>query len=175
MSILDAALAYARRGIRVIPITPRSKIPLIDAWPTQATSDEAIIRAWWKQWPTAGIGIATGKAGRRQFFVLDIDDKNGKNGSDTLAELETQHGKLPDTVTVLTGSGGRHLYFITNVEIRNDSGKRLGEGLDIRGKAGYVVAPPTIHENGREYAFEHGYTMDDIAPAEAPGWLGASA
>ena len=114
MSLVDAALAYARRGIRVIPITPRSKVPLIDAWPTQASSDEATIRAWWKQWPNAGIGIATGKAGRRQFFVLDIDDKNGKNGSDTLAELETQHGKLPDTVTVLTGTGGRHLYFITN-------------------------------------------------------------
>ncbi len=171
MSLVDAALAYARRGIRVIPITPRSKVPLIDAWPTQASSDETTIRAWWKQWPNAGIGIATGKAGRRQFFVLDIDDKNGKNGSDTLAELETQHGKLPDTVTVLTGSGGRHLYFTTNVEIRNDSGKRLGEGLDIRGEAGYVVAPPTIHENGREYAFEHGYSMDDIAPVDAPGWL----
>ena len=171
MSLVDAALAYARRGIRVIPITPRSKVPLIDAWPTQASSDETTIRAWWKQWPNAGIGIATGKAGRRQFFVLDIDDKNGKNGSDTLAELEADHGKLPDTITVLTGSGGRHLYFTTNVEIRNDSGKRLGEGLDIRGEAGYVVAPPTIHENGREYAFEHGYTMDDIAPAEAPGWL----
>jgi hypothetical protein len=171
MSVLDAALGYARRGIRVIPITPRSKIPLIDAWPTQATSDETTIRAWWQRWPDAGIGIATGKAGRRQFFVLDIDDKNGKNGSDTLAELETQHGKLPDTVTVLTGSGGRHLYFTTTVEIRNDAGKRLGEGLDIRGEGGYVVAPPSTHENGHTYQFEDGYAIGDLTPADAPGWL----
>jgi hypothetical protein len=171
MSLVDAALGYARRGIRIIPITPRSKIPLIDAWPTQATSDETTIRAWWKQWPAAGIGIATGKAGRRQFFVLDIDDKNGKNGSDTLAELETQHGKLPDTVTVLTGTGGRHLYFTTTVEIRNDAGKRLGEGLDIRGEGGYVVAPPSTHENGHTYQFEHGYAIGDLTPVDAPDWL----
>jgi hypothetical protein len=88
-----------------------------------------------------------------------------------LHDLETDHGKLPDTVTVLTPTGGRHLYFMTNVEIRNDAGKRLGQGLDIRGNGGYVCAPPSTHPNGKTYAFEHGSAIGDIKPADAPDWL----
>ena len=172
MSVLDAAIAYARRGIRVMPITHKSKVPLLKAWTTDASNDEAVVREWFtKTYKGAGVGIATGRAGNRQFFVLDIDDKNGKRGSDTLADLEAEHGRLPETVTVLTPTGGRHLYFTTNVEIRNDAGKRLGEGLDIRGVGGYVVAPPSTHENGGEYAFEHGYGIEDMKPADAPAWL----
>jgi len=172
MSVLDAAIAYARRGIRVMPITHKSKVPLLKAWTTDASNDEAIVREWFtKTYKGAGVGIATGRAGNRQFFVLDIDDKNGKRGSDTLADLEAEHGRLPETVTVLTPTGGRHLYFTTNVEIRNDAGKRLGEGLDIRGIGGYVVAPPSTHENGGEYTFEHGYAITDTKPADAPNWL----
>ena len=172
MSVLDAAIAYARRGIRVMPIQHKSKVPLLDAWPTNASSDEAVVREWFtNKFRGAGVGIATGRAGNRQFFVLDIDDKNGKRGSDTLADLEAEHGKLPDTVTVLTPTGGRHLYFTTSVEIRNDAGKRLGEGLDIRGVGGYVVAPPSKHENGGYYTFEIGYGIEDLKPADAPAWL----
>ena len=172
MSVLDAAIAYARRGIRVMPITHKSKVPLLKAWTTDASNDEAIVREWFtKTYKGAGVGITTGRAGNRQFFVLDIDDKNGKRGSDTLADLEAEHGRLPETVTVLTPTGGRHLYFTTNVEIRNDAGKRLGEGLDIRGVGGYVVAPPSTHENGGQYAFEHGYGIEDMKPADAPAWL----
>jgi len=102
--------------------------------------------------------------------VLDVDDKNGKRGSDTLADLEAEYGKLPETVTVLTPSGGKHLYFTTIVEVRNDSGQ-LGEGLDIRGVGGYVVAPPSTHDNGGVYTFEHGYGIGDITPADAPDWM----
>jgi hypothetical protein len=172
MTVLDAAIAYARRGIRVMPIQHKSKVPLLKAWTTEASNDEAVVREWFtKTYRGAGVGIATGKAGTRQFFVLDIDDKNGKRGSDTLADLEAEHGKLPDTVTVLTPTGGRHLYFTTTIEIRNDAGKRLGDGLDIRGIGGYVVAPPSTHENGGEYTFEHGYGITDTKPADAPTWL----
>jgi len=172
MTVLDAAIAYARRGIRVIPIQHATKVPLLKAWTTEASSDEQVVREWFTNiYRGAGVGIATGKAGTRQFFVLDIDDKNGKRGSDTLADLEAEHGKLPDTVTVLTPTGGRHLYFTTTIEIRNDAGKRLGDGLDIRGIGGYVVAPPSTHENGGEYTFEHGYAITDTKPADAPTWL----
>ena len=172
MTVLDAAIAYARRGIRVIPIQHATKIPLLKAWTTEASNDEQVVREWFTTtYKGAGVGIATGRAANRQFFVLDIDDKNGKRGSDTLADLEAEHGQLPDTVTVLTPTGGRHLYFTTTIEIRNDAGKRLGEGLDIRGIGGYVVAPPSTHENGGEYTFEHGYAITDLKPADAPTWL----
>ena len=61
--------------------------------------------AWWKESPNANIGIATGsEAG---ILVFDIDPRNG--GKETLARLKKELGPLPDTVTVLTGGGGRHL------------------------------------------------------------------
>ena len=105
MTILDHALLYARRGIRIIPIAPGEKYPAgIEAWQTVATSNETTITEWftttYKNW---GVGICTGRAGTRQIFVLDIDEHNPQqSGSDTLNDLETEHGKLPDTVTVLT-------------------------------------------------------------------------
>jgi len=40
--------------------------------------------------------------------VLDVDD----GGDETLSALEATHGKLPDMVTAVTGSGGRHYVFI---------------------------------------------------------------
>ena len=160
MTVLDAALAYARRGIRVIPIQHATKVPLLKAWTTEASNDEQVVREWFTTtYKGAGVGIATGRAANRQFFVLDIDDKNGKRGSDTLADLEAEHGQLPDTVTVLTPTGGRHLYFTTTIEIRNDAGKRLGEGLDIRGIGGYVVAPPST---------KIGRRVDSIPTANPP-------
>ena len=174
MTVLENALLYASRGIRVIPIAPGEKYPAgIEAWQTIATSNEATVKQWftttYKGW---GVGICTGRAGARQVFVLDIDEHDPQqSGSDTLADLEAEHGKLPDTVTVLTPTGGRHLYFTTPIAIRNDAGKRLGPGLDIRGDGGQVLAPPTLHPTGKPYTFEEGFGITDILPADAPDWL----
>src|SRR5919108_509456 len=59
-----------------------------------ATTVEDIIRAWWKRWPDANIGIATGKDSG--IIVLDVDLRHG--GDISLEDLEAQHGKLSDTV-----------------------------------------------------------------------------
>jgi hypothetical protein len=174
MTVLENALLYASRGIRVIPIAPGEKYPAgIEAWQTIATSNTDTVKQWftttYKGW---GVGICTGRAGARQVFVLDIDEHDPQqSGSDTLADLEAEHGKLPDTVTVLTPTGGRHLYFTTPIAIRNDAGKRLGPGLDIRGDGGQVLAPPTLHPTGKPYTFEEGFGITDILPADAPDWL----
>jgi hypothetical protein len=174
MTVLENALLYASRGIRVIPIAPGEKYPAgIEAWQTIATSNTDTVKQWftttYKDW---GVGICTGRAGARQVFVLDIDEHDPQqSGSDTLADLEQEHGKLPDTVTVLTPTGGRHLYFTTPIAIRNDAGKRLGPGLDIRGDGGQVLAPPTLHPTGKPYTFEEGFGITDILPADAPDWL----
>ena len=54
---------------------------------------------------------------------------------------------LPDTLTVRTGGGGRHLFFRhRGPALPNSAGRLagLGEppGVDLRGDGGYVVAPP---------------------------------
>lgn len=168
---LAAALAYAERGWRVVPIIPGRKHPHFDAWQEVATTDHLLIDEWWSRWPSHGVGIATGA--RSGIFVVDVDVSGSKQGDETLADLEAMYGKLPETVEVVTGSGGRHLYFKTpeGVEISNDQAGRLGPGLDVRGEGGQVLAPPTIHPNGTAYQWEASSDPTDIDVAEAPAWL----
>ena len=170
---LTTALEYAQRGLRVLPIMPGGKRPPMRAWQDAATTDTETIRLWWTGlYADHGVGIATGAGSG--VFVLDVDISGGKSGDETLRELEDAYGPLTDTVRTITGSGGAHHYYRlpAGVEIRNDSGRRLGAGLDIRGEGGQVVAPPTIHPTtGRAYEWEHGCGPDEIAIAEAPGWL----
>ena len=151
MSVLQTALAYAKQDIRVIPIKQGEKRPPMQGWQNAATSDPTTITQWFEgQFKDCGLGIATGAFRDRYLVVIDIDDRPEFSGSETLADLEQLNGKLPDTVEVITGSGGRHIYFLTDLPIRNEASGRLGVGIDIRGVGGQVLAPPTRHPNGKK-------------------------
>ena len=163
------AHAYALRGWRVLPIKPGEKRPPMGAWQKAATIDTAMIDKWWTElYRDHGVGVATGRASG--IFVLDVDVAEDKAGDETLADLEARYGALPDTPTVETPSGGAHHYFKIpdGIEIRNDAGRRLGQGLDIRGEGGQVVAPPTARAVD---AYEWVGETWRLEPADAPRWL----
>ena len=135
-----AALAYARRRRPIFPVG-RNKKPLISKDEggqgyLDATTDEATISRWWARWPHAGIATPTGP----NWFVLD-DDTNGE----AIAQLEAEHGPLPPTVEVVTPRPGLHLYLLGSV---TNSDSALPDGLNVRGIGGYVLLPPSPHENG---------------------------
>lgn len=163
--LLSFALSYADRGWPVFPCKPRGKTPLTSNGFHAATCDEEQIRAWWAQWPNANVAIATGHYSG--LYVLDIDA--GKGGSDTLEDKEHQFGKLPDTVTSLTGGGGFHYLFNWLPGLKN-SNNYLGKGLDTRGDGGYIIAPPSVHESGRTYEWEASSEPDNCEIAEPPEW-----
>jgi len=166
---IEMAHAYASRGWRVLPIKPGEKRPPMGAWQKAATTDPDLIDTWWTQlYRDHGVGVATGSGSG--IFVLDVDVADDKGGDDTLADLEDRYGALPNTPTVLTPSGGAHYYFALpeSVEIRNDAGRRLGVGLDIRGEGGQVVAPPTVR--GVD-AYDWVPDTWQLEPAQAPRWL----
>ena len=172
MTPLEYALAYAAKGLRVVPIPPGCKYPKgIKNWEQLATDDPARITKYWTNHPTHGIGIATGPLSG--VFVVDIDPKDG--GDDSFDALEARHGALPETVETLTGGGGRHLFYRwpEGADIRNEASGTLGVGIDIRGINGQVVSPPTIHpETGRAYMFEIEHDLlDGAVIADAPQWL----
>jgi len=172
MTMREEAIKLAELGIRVIPIKPGEKRPPMQAWQDKASNDIHVVNDWWtSQYSGYGIGIATGQTKHGRIFVLDVDDREEYKGSDTLKDLEDKYGKLPETVTAITGTGGQHLYFYCDEDIRNDAGSRLGVGLDIRGTGGQVLAAPTIHPNGRTYQWEHGLSPHERKPAKAPDWL----
>ncbi|MBE7507977.1 MAG: bifunctional DNA primase/polymerase [Planctomycetia bacterium] len=161
--MLPYALEYAARGWPVFPLHEAhngactcgksncksiAKHPRTPNGVRDATVDEAKILQWFKQWPTANIGIATGA--ESGIGVIDIDPRHG--GDANITALEKTCGPLPATVTVKTGSDGRHGYFQHHGgEIRNARDIGGARGVDVRGDGGYVVAPPSIHANGNRY------------------------
>lgn len=162
-----AAYAYAARRWSVIPIEPRGKRPLV-AWlefqRRRAERDE--IDAWLRQWPDANVGIVTGHVSG--IVVIDVDAQHG--GFESLAAIERELGRLPDTMLAVTGGGGRHLYFEhPRTALRNRVGLRAG--IDLRADGGCVVAPPSVHPSGRYYAWEAGHAPDQMPVAPLPPWL----
>jgi hypothetical protein len=164
---LAAARSYAARGWSVIPIEARGKRPLV-AWTEfqQRRAEPDEIDAWFRRWPEANVGIVTGQVSG--LVVVDVDAPHG--GLESLASLEREFGRLPDTVAAVTGGGGRHLYFDHRREaLRNRAGLR--PGIDLRADGGCVVAPPSVHPSGRRYAWEPGHAPDEIALAALPPWF----
>jgi hypothetical protein len=170
-TIRNIALAYADSGLHVFPCNPsgdRAKQPITKSGFKDATTDPEKIYRWWTQWPSALIGLRTGRASG--VFVVDLDNKNGVNGIAELEKLEAKHGKLLETYTVTTPSGGKHLYFAMPDIDLGCSASRVGEGIDIRGEGGYVIAQPSMLGTGGKYAaVDNGFTIADAA--EAPDWL----
>ena len=165
-NLASAAFRLALRGLRVFPLAPGTRIPMKGSHGyLDGTRDLDVVRAWWLASPTANIGIACGAASG--IWVLDVDPRHG--GAAALAALESEHGALPATITATTPRGGKHLYWrwpTDGPEIRN-SVARVGDGLDVLGEGGSVVAPPSIRALGGRYAWCGG----DAALADAPGWL----
>lgn len=160
-STAEAALAYAARGWPVFPCKPGEKTPLTDHGFKDASTDTSQITAWWTQWPSANVGIATGAASG--LIVFDFDVKSGQPGTETFHELQRGHGQLL-TLTSKTPSGGWHLLFEhPGGDVKNRAG--LLPGLDIRGDGGYIVAPGSSTAVGA-------YTwLNDFAPAPLPAGL----
>ena len=163
--MLQAALTCRRRGWSVIPIRPRSKLPLIPWEEYQhRLASENEITAWFEGKPNANVGIVTGMISG--LAVLDIDPAHG--GVESLKRLEAEHGKLPATMEVETGGGGRHFYFATSLPaLRNRAA--IWPGIDLRAEGGMIVTPPSIHPSGKRYRWitDPGRTV----LATMPQWL----
>lgn len=156
--MIEAARDYAAHGWRVFALN--GKVPFAGTRGFKdATTDPSTV----ERWPAgANVGIATGAG----LVVVDIDYLH--DGGESLRELERQHGTLPPTASVETGGGGAHYYFSARVPVGCSVGT-LGDGIDVRGELGYIVAPPSVHPNGRPYAWDN--HPDDVPLAELPGWL----
>jgi KaiC/GvpD/RAD55 family RecA-like ATPase len=146
--VLEQALQYAQRGWSVIPLHPRGKKPMLSTWRDyqQKPADEALIRSWWTACPEANIALLTGRVSG--LVVVDFDGYDGN----PVPFLQSM-GQDASTPIVVTGKGFHVYYRHPGGEVQN--GARIaridGVAIDIRGDGGYVVAPPSIHESGRQY------------------------
>jgi len=178
------ALEYAARfGFAVIPLHSISsdgsctchlsrcsspgKHPRTEHGLKDASKNHEQIEQWWGKWgDAANIGILTGAASGG-LAVLDVDAPSGEA---SLQALVSEYGPLPPTVEVRTARG-RHFYFRVSGAVVRNSARKLGDGLDVRGDGGYVVAPPSRHVTGCVYSFSNGKSLADLELAEAVEWL----
>ncbi|MES9520084.1 bifunctional DNA primase/polymerase [Streptomyces capoamus] len=169
---LAHALSAAERGLAVLPLS-RTKLPALpsphrdDPSPGRgrpchgecghlghgvydASADPVRIRELFAAAPWAtGYGIACGLP-PYHLIGVDLDTKSGTDSSAALRELALRHlFTIPETVVVLTPSGGRHLWLAgpPDTVVPNSAG-RLAPGIDIRGAGGYLVGPGSRTEHG---------------------------
>ncbi|QDV53718.1 bifunctional DNA primase/polymerase [Gimesia fumaroli] len=161
--LLQAALEYAGLGYAVFPLVPGDSKPLTKHGCLDATTDEDQIIEWWTQRPFANIGIST-----EGLVVVDIDGESNEwlNNSEIMESLT-------GTAASKTPRGGRHFIFRqpSEGEFRNTASK-LAPKVDTRADGGYIVAPPSIREDGA-YQWLETYELDE--PKESlpviPRWI----
>lgn len=163
-NLLSSALAIAAKGKPVFPCD-LDKRPLTASGFKDAATDTNTITGWWELNPEANIAMPTGAVSGVVVLDVDVDSTKMVDGEKPLAELVLRYGPLPETLTVKTPRGGRHIYFQhPKIKVPNSTSK-LGAGLDVRGDGGYVLLPPSKTANGGyEYA-------NRAAIAPMPDWL----
>lgn len=158
MSTLESALALAAEGYYVFPLKVAASTPAHTGWQGEATTDPDAVRKMWNR--GYNIGIYTG----RDLLVVDVDTKDGRNGWQAIMALELEGKELPPTREHATKSGGRHFIYRVDKPVKQGANV-LGEGVDVRSRGGYIVAPGSKFKTGE-------YTIADDAPiAPAPQWL----
>ena len=106
--LLDAALAYAARGMSVIPLKPQDKRPLLTSWKDYQSKRMGVgdMCGFWKEQPDANIGLVTGAISG--VTVVDVD---GNEGVESLRDAGLY---LPETYTVQTPKGFHYYYKYNN-------------------------------------------------------------
>jgi len=138
-SLLNEALFYAHLNFKVFPLKVNSKSgQVLKSWLNEATTDVETIQNWFSN-ADYNVGVRTGDG----LVVIDVDNKNGKNGKESIRPYLQKFSK---TLVVITPNNGWHLYYYVDREIPN--AVDIYEGIDFRGEHGYVVGTGSKIENG---------------------------
>jgi putative DNA primase/helicase len=170
---LKAALAYAAQGLAIFPAPPDVKKSHKSAAHSNgsrwgATRNPAEITADFRRWPNARIGLPTGAINGLVIIETDTVEGHGVDGAASLAKLEFEHGRLPDTLAAISPSGSVHSYLRhpgAGLKIKT-TGSELGPGIDVRGDGGMVLVPPSVNTDGLAYRW-----LNRLPIAPMPDWL----
>jgi hypothetical protein len=180
--LLQAALDYATDGrwpLKVFPAPPGEKKSHYSMKFTEdgarwgATKTPELIEKYWRENPDANIGIPTGA--ENGFFVVEVDrreahEKLTVDGQQSLAKLIADNGgEWPKTRIVRSPTNSLHYYFAQPLGFKSrNSASALGEGIDVRGDGGMVIAPPSINPKYPGKCYE----VVDPSPIDLPpDWL----
>src|SRR6516225_1412148 len=135
-NLLDAGLRAAKRGWKIFPCNS-NKEPLTSHGFKDATTDEAIISAWAKNWP----GALWGRALEASVLVIDLDMKHGKNGIREFGKLQGCKPEEFGAPCVATARGGLHIYTDAAGRDFKNTTDKIAPGVDTKTDGGYVIIP----------------------------------
>ncbi len=158
-----------RAGLTLIPLhrwdakdakgRQRGKSPIDPSWQAREYDSREVLRRAERDGLNVGVRLPP------TWMVLDVDPRNFPDGRDPLAELARDArldlSACPHTVT---GSGGHHYWFTKPADVQLLDSLDEYPGVEFKSHGRQVVAPGSIHPNGRRYGW------DDLAPfpEEAP-------
>jgi hypothetical protein len=194
----DAALAYASRGIPVLPlhhpVAHMRSASLVagqppakpEVWSACSCGDRAC--AQFAKHPIGALvphGVKDATCNRTRILAwwtshslaniglatghrFDVLDVDGPEGQQAIRAFAATHGLESAGPLVRTGGGGWH-YYLAPTGLGNARPQGLPH-VDWRGRGGYVVAPPSSHRSGHQYQWLPGRDLD-VPLAEAPAVL----
>jgi hypothetical protein len=194
-ALRDAAVAYASRGIPVLPL--HYPLPHQRLQPVPRDSLPALARVGCSCWDPGcgqvakhplgslvphGVKDATtnrarvlawwtrhpqANIGLATGLTFDVLDIDGPEGEATIRALAAAHGMQSSGPLVKTGGGGWH-YYLAPTGLGNARPGDL-QHVDWRGRGGYVVAPPSRHASGHPYQWVIGRDLHTpLAEVPAP-------
>jgi uncharacterized protein (DUF927 family) len=105
-----------------------------------------------------GVGFVTGDISG--VIVIETD---GPAGETVLEQFEFEHGPLPETLVIRSGSHrGFHRHFRhPGHKVKTTANENIK--VDVRGDGGFCVLSPSLHKSGGRYEI-----VNDAEPAELP-------
>lgn len=159
---LSEALRLAALGWPVFPILPRSKAPATKTGFKAATTDAGVINGWWKTGREYNLGVAMPEGN----MILDLD---GLASEDLAHDGMLIPQECPVSATPGHG-GGRHIWMQTPAGVIAKPKVRVIPGIDVRAHGSYVVVPPSIHPDGKPYAWVEQLNDGPTDLPFAPEW-----
>lgn len=152
-----------RAGLQLIPLhhwnavdskgRDRGKTPRDGAWQARDYDSRAVLALAERDGINVGVRLPA------TVMVLDVDPRNFPEGRDPLAELVADAGlDLSLCPRTVTGSGGSHYWFRKPADAQVLDSLESYPGVEFKSLGRQVVAPGSIHPNGRSYEWY------DLAP-----------
>lgn len=153
--------AYAAVGWRVFPA--EGKAPAFRGWQRAATTDPALIRAWWPRDDGSNVAVVAGE-------LFDVFDVEAAHVPALVDHMRAGGLSLPPTPIADSGRGGRHIFTApTGIGATRRlflGGVHVGE---LKSRGGLVLVCPSV----TEHPYRWRRAPAGLAVAEAPAWLRA--
>lgn len=165
-SPLEVANDLATQGLQVFPARYRDKMPIVKWQQFQDTDSHHMLDVWFKNKGSLNYWVMTGRLSG--YVVIDCDSPEG----DAFWRKHLGDKIMDDTAIVKTAKG-KHYWFKLDQPLASwgthpnpDRGDTFKESFDVRADGTGVIAPPSIHENGKAYRWLR--TLRHALPAPAP-------